>query len=484
MSKPYKSLADIYTNNAFKSVPKLPRQRILGEDTNISFDFSDGEKESFTLTDIYAKKIRNRIKIEAESTIEDSIEQIFVNADWGKKGSKKSIDEMKSIIINSGYPKAVELINYLANFKDRLLSFEDIGVLKVVNFVEAIIEKLPEQFKDNNVEQLADLIKQVHLTIKPGASTSVGMGEGTFTIFGTAKKGTSGDLQWSGSEVEIKTNGTGDTGAVLGGDGHMNKISARLVSQSAYSDLQYDKFRRLIDYIQLVKTYADQQKIELAEQALDKAKNELSKVGVKLPKNLSTGIAKADVATFFNTYLTKNYSPLSRGSSNITYYTGLLDNLNQKMETAGNKKVNLPSQIASLFSDSGDEVSEYVKIFSELKTYSHSKHNLRKELTEFFKERDYTQFNPRVNYQSFQRLVGTIAIICYQETVGFDYLTAGNDNQFTMAAINTKEPSIEKIYSQLEEVPEITFDVDIDAFEGGKFRSQTVFAKSPRIILK
>jgi len=53
-----------------------------------------------------------------------------------------------------------------------------------------------------------------------------------------------------------------------------------------------------------------------------------------------------------------------------------------------------------------------------------------------------------------------------------------------MAAINTKEPSIEKIYSQLEEVPEITFDVDIDAFEGGKFRSQTVFAKSPRIILK
>jgi len=484
MNKPYKSLSDVYANNAFKPLPKLQRQRVLGEDTSVSFEFSDGDSESFNLTDIYAKKIRNRIKIEAESTIEDSIEQIFVNADWGKKGSTKSIDELKSIIINSGYPKAVELINYLANFKDRLLSFEDIGVLKVVDFVEAIINKLPQQFKDNNVDQLSDLIKQVHLTIKPGASTSVGLGEGTFTIFGTAKKGTSGDLQWSGSEVEIKTNGTGNTGAVLGGDGHMNKVSSRLVSQSVYTDLQYEKFRKLIDYIQLIKTYADEQKIELAEQALDKVKKEIKTVGVKLPMNLSSGIANADVATFFNTYLTKNYAPLSRGSSNVTYYTGLLDNLNQKMETAGNKKVNLPSQIASLFSDGGNESSEYVKIFSELKTYSHSKHNFRKELTEFFKERDYTQFNPKVNYSSFQRLVGTIAIICYQETVGFDYLTAGNDNKFTMVAINTKEPSIENIYSQLEQVPEIKFDVDIDAFEGGKFRSQTVFAKSPRIILQ
>jgi hypothetical protein len=188
MNKPYKSLSDVYANNAFKPLPKLQRQRVLGEDTSVSFEFSDGDSESFNLTDIYAKKIRNRIKIEAESTIEDSIEQIFVNADWGKKGSTKSIDELKSIIINSGYPKAVELINYLANFKDRLLSFEDIGVLKVVDFVEAIINKLPQQFKDNNVDQLSDLIKQVHLTIKPGASTSVGLGEGTFTIFGTAKK--------------------------------------------------------------------------------------------------------------------------------------------------------------------------------------------------------------------------------------------------------------------------------------------------------
>jgi len=480
----YRSLQDIYTGVAYKPVPKLPRQQIIGEDATVSFDFKDGEQENYTLTDIYAKRIRNRIRVEAESNIEESIQDIFKNGDWAPKGSKPAIEQMQSIIINSGYNKSVELINYLAKFKDRLLSFEDLGINKVTNFVEAIIDKLPNEFKNTDVDKLKSLIEEIHLNIRPGASTNVGLGEATFSIFGTATKGKSGDLQWSGEEVEIKTNGVGGAGAVLGGDGHMNKISSRLVSQSAYTDLQYEKFQKLINYFQLVKDYADQQKPELAEQAYDKAKKMLSDTGIKIPTNLKTGIEKSGLYEFFNTYLTKSFTPLSRGTSNITYYTGILDNLNGKMETAGKKQTNLPSQIASLFSDNGDDMENYVKIFSELKTYSHSKHNLRKDLQQFFKERDFTQFNPRSNYENFQRLVGAIAIICYQETIGFDYLTAGNDNKFTCAVINCKEPTVEKIFSQLEKVPEIQFDVDIDVFEGGRFKSQTVFAKSPRIVLK
>ncbi len=374
------------------------------------------------------------------------------------------------------------MVNYLAEYKDRLLSFEDIGVVNKVNFVDEIIKKLPNLFKNKDVDQLSELIKQIHLTIKPGASTNVGLGEATFTIFGTAEKGKSGDLQWSGSEVEVKTNGVGGTGAVLGGDGHMNKVSSRLVSQSAYTDLQYKKFEKIINYVHLVKTYADEQKIELATQALDNVKKQIDNAKVTIPTTLAKGIRDADINTFFNTYLTKSYTPLTRGTSNITYYTALIDNLTQKMDKAGQKKTNLPSQIASLFSDNND-VSEYIKIFSELKTYSHTKHNLKKDLTKFFSDRDHTQFNPTTNYNNFQRLVGTIAIICYQETIGFDYLTAGNDVKFTMVAINCQEPSIEKIYSQLEKVPDVVFDIDIDVFEGGKFRSQTVFAKSPRIKL-
>ena len=52
-----------------------------------------------------------------------------------------------------------------------------------------------------------------------------------------------------------------------------------------------------------------------------------------------------------------------------------------------------------------------------------------------------------------------------------------------MVALDCKDPNLEKIFSQLEAVPGIKFDLNIDVFEGGKFRSQTVFAKSPRIIL-
>lgn len=479
----YRSLQDIYAQVAYKSVPKLPRQQILGEDVTVSFDFKDGDAENYTLTDVYAKKIRNRIRIEAENDIEEAIQTIFKNGDWSGKGSKPAVDQMQSIIINSGYNHAVELINYLAKFKDRLLSLEDLGVLKVTNFVDAIIDKLPRQFKENDRGGLENLIKDIHLNIKPGASTNVGLGEATFSIFGTAKKGKSGDLQWSGEEVEIKTNGVGGSGAVLGGDGNMNKISSRLVAQSAYTDLQYEKFQKLINYFQLVKDYADQQKMELADQAYAKAKAMLNKSGVSIPTNLKSGIDKADLYGFFNTYLTKSFTPSSRGGSQLTYYTAIMQNLEHKMSTAGRKQTNLPSQIASLFSDKGDDMENYVKVFSELKTYAHTKHNLRKDLQQFFKDRDYTQFNPRNNYDNFQRLVGAIAIICYQETIGFDYLTAGNDNKFTTVIINCKEPSVEKIYSQLEKVPEVQFDVNIDVFEGGRFKSQTVFAKSPRIIL-
>jgi hypothetical protein len=93
-------------------------------------------------------------------------------------------------------------------------------------------------------------------------------------------------------------------------------------------------------------------------------------------------------------------------------------------------------------------------------------------------------FDPKTNYQNFSRLVGSIAIISYQEHIGFNYITAGNDRTFNIAVINCESGNISDVYNQLLSIPEVQFDLDIDVYEGGAFKSQTVFAKSPRIILK
>ena len=154
----------------------------------------------------------------------------------------------------------------------------------------------------------------------------------------------------------------------------------------------------------------------------------------------------------------------------------------KEVEKAGALKTNLPSQISTFITD--DLTSDdYVRIFSEFKTYTDAR-GLDSQLKEFFNSNNYQDFNPRVNYTKFQRLVGAIAIVSYQQKINFDLLTTGNDKKMTMAVIDCRNPSVSSIYNQLEAIPEIVFDLNIDVYEGGKFVSQTVIAKSPRIILK
>jgi hypothetical protein len=104
-------------------------------------------------------------------------------------------------------------------------------------------------------------------------------------------------------------------------------------------------------------------------------------------------------------------------------------------------------------------------------------------LSDFFQSNNFTDFNPKSNYNNFQRLVGAISLVCYQEKIGFDYITAGNDDKMTMVVFDMKNSSVSSIYSQLDDVPEVTFDLNIDVYEGGSYKSQTVIAKSPRIKL-
>jgi len=487
--KKYRPLTDVYSSIYGNPVPKPPRQTI-NENVTIDFDFGGGRDASYSVEDEYAKRIHTRIKFESRKETAGYVKQIFANGDWGK-GSKKAEKEFTELLIDANVSNELELLKYLAEQKDRLLDFSQIGVTRIVDFVDLIVNILPDKFNENG-NNLANFIKNVHLNIRPGASTSVGLGEATFAIFGTAKKGRSGDLQWSGSEVEIKTNGTSGSGAVLGGDGHINKVSERIARSSTYTDLGTERINRTLKSIETIKDLyishlnngGDENDPDLEKQ-YDKIKDNFRKIGSRGKKGLSK-LYKTAIATSlnaaFNTPITKDFRPTNRNTNN-RLINSIISDLNAKKNITVNAATNLPSQIAALFSESGDDLNTYVNIFSDLKTYNTSFQNGKEQLKNFFSSRDFSEFNPKENYELFERLIGAIAIIGYQEHIKFDYLTAGNDENFTMVALDCKDPNLEKIFSQLEAVPEIKFDLNIDVFEGGKFRSQTVFAKSPRIIL-
>lgn len=461
-------------------------QKILSEDVEVVITNADGEKKTFTLDDAYGKVLTRQLRVNQNPELGDNIDSMFQQADWTGPKQTGPKNKYKEIVINSQYDEGVELTEHLATKKDTLLKLADLPVGQVIPFAQAIASKLPAEFIN---AELNVFIQNVHLNVIPKAATGVGLGESTFSLFGTAAKGQSGDLQWDGSEVEIKTNGPNKgSGAILGGDGYINKITDRLEAKSDYINLNSNTLQRYKDeLIELINVYKStgpeqaQAKFNEFKKGADQLKN--------LFKNPSLNAiidGTDDVQEFMNTQLSKSgFKKMGRQLPNPNpadlVPNRLLARIDQGIEKGNNTGTNLPGQLASLLgADASVEV--YVKVFSEMRTYADAS-DITSQLNDFFKSNNFADFNPKTNYNNFQRLVGAIALVCYQEKIGFDYITAGNDDKMTMVVFDMRTPTVSNIYSQLDNVPEVTFDLNIDVYEGGSFKSQTVIAKSPRIKL-
>lgn len=474
------NLTKLY-GNLYRERPtsKKTISQIYKEDVNVIFQPEDGEPTTYKLPDVYAKGLLKKIKVETGSGVDEPIDKIFQQGGWGKKQDAPKM-VLRDLIINSDYEQSADLVNYLADNKDKLLTLGEVAVGGVVNFVEAIINKLPQVFRTNGLD---GFIKQVHLSVTPGASTNVGLGEGTFSIFGTATKGRSGDLQWDGKEVEIKTNGNANSGAVLGGDGFMNKITGRMNYIGDYTPLNMSNLKALENDLAAAKQAYDS-KSKLTKTAFDKFKTTFKKNKLFQSEKLNSLIGNINVDDFFTKSITKDFTFTNRPNKNVhTPYLALVERIKNDMDKSTKAGTNLPSQISSLLPDDSD-INQYVEVFSNLRTYENTSFNLKSLLKSFFKTHPPLDFNPRVNYKNFSNLVGSIAILCYKEHLGFDFITAGNDKKFTMVVINCQDNKLDSIYNQVSNIPELEFDINIDVYEGGAFKSQTVFAKSPRIILK
>lgn len=461
-------------------------KQVLNEEVEVVITNADGKKETFTLDDSYGKVLTRQLRVNSSGDLVSNIDSMFQQADWTgpKQGGAKN--KYKEIVINSQYDEGVELTEHLASKKDTLLKLSDLPVGQVIQFTQAIASKLPSEFVN---EDLNVFIQNVHLNVVPKAATGVGLGESTFSLFGTAAKGQSGDLQWDGSEVEIKTNGPNKgSGAILGGDGYINKITDRLEAKSDYINLNSNTLNGYKDQIaELINTYTSQGKEQA--QALY---NQFIKGADQLKSLFNNGKLNAildntkDVEDFMNIQLAKgSFKPLSNRSLNASpdqlLPNRLIARIQQGIDKGNDNGTNLPGQLASLLGADA-AVEDYVKVFSEMRTYADAS-DITAQLNEFFKSNNFADFNPKTNYNNFQRLVGAIALVCYQEKIQFDYITAGNDDKMTMVVFDMKNPSISSIYSQLNDVPEVSFDLNIDVYEGGSYKSQTVIAKSPRIKL-
>jgi hypothetical protein len=473
----WKSLSDVYNI----AVRQGARER-LNEDVRIDFTHDDGKVFNYRLEDAYAHTLRRQIVLDTSDSFTSTIHSIFDQGGWGT-AQPIAAESLRRIAIASSYDRGLDLLEYLKDNKSELLSLNSLEAGKVFNFYGKILESIPDEFNAPGIEEF---IKAIHWKVIPKASTNVGLGESTFTIFGTAMKGKSGDLNWDGLEVEVKTNGPSDGGAILGGDKYMNKITDRLEAKMDYLDIAASDLNDLQESLNKVIDEYNSIDTTSREKNNSSAFRVLQSKCVKLFKTtkLTSAIKASNLSSFFNVKIKKDFNPHTspNRAPDFTLFNALEQKIANERSRIDGKGANLPSQISTFLADDGT-LQEYIHVFSELRTYTHTSINFKDQLAKFFSTNNYLQFNPRKNYDAFQRLVGSIAILSYQENIGFDALLVLNDATGSGVLIDCQSNTISSIYNQVSQIPQISFDLNIDVYENGRWKSQTVIAASPRIYM-
>ena len=304
-------------------------KKIYNEDVSVTFEDDSGVVQSFRLQDAYANVLKKRILADSGNIVDKYIDTIYTNADWGgsKQGASKGV--FKDIMLNAHYDLSIELLKYLAENKKSLLNIKSFGVGKVRNFIDLIKQSLPGELVRNGID---DVIKQVHNNVIPKASTGVGRGESTFTFFGTAVKGRSGDLNWGGFELEIKTGGNSNQGAILGGDDYLNKVSDRLKSVTSYTHLK-------ISDLNMIENAVNKAVAGIATKGskdFEKFKDLYRKKKVFKSEKLNNAILKSNLDNFINQQVTKDFGvvvkPNPKGGT--TLHTALLDRIQEEKQRA------------------------------------------------------------------------------------------------------------------------------------------------------
>jgi len=209
MSK-YRSLADIYSDNAFKRVPKLQRQKVIGEDVKIFFqtEIDDEPKIVGSLNDEQASKLRRKI-INQSGGVASLLNDLLIKSHWKGSNEKEYISKVLGPVVEAVESNTdVDKKNLEQFIKDkRELTF----------FIDTLDQAAESETDFNIFEQIEPLLQDIFITdahdtvvdiflINPTLNNiGTGKGEILISMFTNAVKGDVGDLYFNGyGDVEVK----------------------------------------------------------------------------------------------------------------------------------------------------------------------------------------------------------------------------------------------------------------------------------------
>ena len=185
----YKSLADTYT-----------QAKQLHEDVQILGIQSGGEQEDLgSIPDDYYKRLKRLVLAKSEGGTEAMVKQLLRLSQW------EEVAEIDTIVLDIflDYDIDVQVLNQIVEKKraGTLGSFEAALSKKTEWSLESVLDRKITKLTDKWKELFGRLTRNVSPKIN---NVSVGPGEISLTMFTNATKGTTGDLQVGGMEVEIK----------------------------------------------------------------------------------------------------------------------------------------------------------------------------------------------------------------------------------------------------------------------------------------
>ena len=495
MSKPYRSLADIYANSAYKPVPKPPRQKIIGEDVQILFKADGDEKSRIVgyVNDKMADQLERTIANKSGGVFK-IVDDILCDCGWKENcegtGSKeyvrKILGPVMTAIEDTSDVNNLALKQFHTNKKSQTAFLNDLinaaEQEQTFSALQPLMEASDEAFSnsEDTVFEIADVNPSI-------ANVGVGKGEIAITMFSNGRKGKVGDLYFPGfGEVEVKGVGgrPGKTGNAFGAVKALpkllkdkkgenintaeqvrakhallgkarNKLKTYLVQSvmPVVNDRQVEEINRFID------------NIEQLEQNLDKTPDtsNLSQLKRNFQNDINRGYIPAGKIKSVDSRLEMFFNTLSN----------YIDSKNNKI--AGSKKQSSTEVFSNFFLhdwglDKKDIIQGFLEISSEA---NYDEKAFREGLGEILTPDLLRDLAVNRNYFEMKTIIAALQIAQYREHEGFKVILFMNNDLIALPLMpkgdNVKERFLEtyRLVRKFGKEGILSYDAGIDSRSKG-----------------
>ena len=477
----YKSLTDVYS-----SIHKSP----VNENVNIVGIPSNGQEQEQlgSVSDDYYQRLKRLVLSKGEGGAESLIKQLLRLSQW------EEIEDIDTIVLEIflNYELNIQVLNKIVEKKKsgNLGTIENFlnksGVKDLTSCLDPLIKKLTPSW----LTLFTELTKKVQPKIN---TVSVGPGEISLTLFTNATKGSVGDLQVNGMEIEIKGDGgrLGSSDYTKGifttpGNKYLNILKDRNQGQHFSQVEQKDTINRLTEKAnKVIKSLNGMEGIIKKNYSIyyNNPEENLPGIFAQLYNNLnditdksgniSTDIIKSNITTAFDMAKTSEIFPHIKGfktvAENITYIYQGLDILNKA--NLDKTDYNWQSSAQYMFNYDWDLTPrELAEAYVEMRTEQLDDGSVKSLITaaeKIFKNADIRKAlidqggkGRTTGQKTLQRLQAALMATTYQAVHGFPRLVILNTKSLKAAILKFDNnadmgTTLTSIYKQLNNTPEI-----------------------------